>query len=168
MKFGPGIPCRDFDNTYPLAAEGSRSSPIWESRTFRRVRLKAACLTFGFNDGSITVASSPGLTNPISNKTIVVGDNLTWINGRHTIKTGVEVQCLIFKDISGYNTGDDYGEYYFNSGTPGVNSYTGNAFADFLLGLPIQTAKALNGPDFNPYSSCRPTSCKTAGVSRRS
>ena len=34
-----------------------------------------------------------------------------------------------------------------------MSSYTGHEFADFLLGLPIQTAKALNGPDFNPYST---------------
>src|SRR5262249_32605688 len=32
-------------------------------------------------------------------------------------------------------------------------SYTGNSFADFLLGLPIQTAEALNGPDFIPYTT---------------
>ncbi len=34
-----------------------------------------------------------------------------------------------------------------------MTSYSGYAFADFLLGLPIQTAKAINGPDFNPFTT---------------
>ena len=82
---------------------------------------------------------------------MVSADNLTWTRNRHAVKAGFELQRLEFRDISSYNVGDDYGEFYFNSGTSGVQSYTGLAFADFLLGLPLQTAKALNGPDFNPW-----------------
>ena len=37
---------------------------------------------------AFTVSSSPGLTNPIGNKTVALGNNLTWIKGSHTIKTG--------------------------------------------------------------------------------
>ncbi|MEW5978762.1 MAG: TonB-dependent receptor [Acidobacteriota bacterium] len=152
-EFRAGYSLADFDNTYPLAGQGKDIIRQLGIPNLPSSPPQGGLPYFSFNDGSITVSSSPGLTNPISSKSIVFGDNLTWIKGAHTVKVGADVQRVEAKDISGYNTGDDYGEYYFNSGTPGVASYSGNAFADFLLGLPIQTAKALNGPDFNPYST---------------
>jgi len=152
-EFRAGYSTSDFDNTYPLAAQGEDIIKQLGVTGLPASPPQGGLPYFAFNDGSITIASSPGLTNPISSKSIVFSDNLTWIKGRHTIKAGVNVERLEAKDISTYNVGDDYGEYYFNSGTPGVNSYSGNSFADFLLGLPIQTATALNGPDFNPYTT---------------
>jgi outer membrane receptor protein involved in Fe transport len=143
----------DFDNTYPLAAQGTDIIRQLGVTNLPPSPPQGGLPYFSFADGSITVSSSPGLTNPISSESIVFSDSLTWIKGSHTIKAGVDVQRLEAKDISTYNTGDDYGEYYFSSGTAGVTSYSGNAFADFLIGIPIQTAKALNGPDFNPYTT---------------
>lgn len=148
-----GFSIANFNNTYPLASRGKEIVAELGITNLPANPPQGGLPFFGFTDGSITMSSSPGLTNPIDNQTIALSNNLTWIRGGHTLKAGVEVQRLEFKDISGYNTGDDYGEYYFGSGTAGINSYTGNAFADFLLGLPIQTAKALNGPDFNPYAT---------------
>ena len=152
-EFRAGYSLSDFDNTYPLAAQGTDIVKQLGITNLPPTPPQGGLPYFSFTDGSITVASSPGLTNPISSKSIVFSDSLTWIKRGHTIKGGVDVQRLEAKDISGYNTGDDYGEYYFSSGTQGVTSYSGNAFADFLLGIPIQTAKALNGPDFNPYTT---------------
>ncbi len=150
-EFRAGFSYSQFDNTYPLAAEGSNIISQLGITNLPASPPQGGLPYFGFTDGSITVASSAGLTNPIESKTLVVADNLIWIKGQHTIKGGFELQRLEFRDISGYNVGDDYGEYYFNSGQAGAQSYTGLAFADFLLGIPQQTAKALNGPDFNPW-----------------
>ena len=152
-EFRAGYSLSDFDNTYPLAAQGTDIIRQLGVTNLPPSPPQGGLPYFSFADGSITVSSSPGLTNPISSESIVFSDSLTWIKGSHTIKAGVDVQRLEAKDISTYNTGDDYGEYYFSSGTAGVTSYSGNAFADFLIGIPIQTAKALNGPDFNPYTT---------------
>ena len=61
-----------------------------------------------------------------------VADNLSWIMGGHSLKAGVLFNRNMARD--GFGTGVNFGgRYTFN----GVNS--GNAFSDFLLGLPRQT-----------------------------
>ena len=150
-EFRAGFSYSKFDNTYPRGAEGKDIISQLGITNLPENPPQGGLPYFGFTDGSITVASSPGLTNPIESKTAVFSDSLIWIKGQHTIKGGFEIQRLKFRDISTYNVGDDYGEFYFNSGEAGAQSYTGLAFADFLLGIPRQTAKALNGPDFIPW-----------------
>ncbi|MBC8164669.1 MAG: TonB-dependent receptor [Bryobacteraceae bacterium] len=68
-------------------------------------------------------------------------DNLTWIKGRHTLKFGADIRKLRTTDITSFFSGDDLGEYRFNG------NFSGNAFADFLLGLPNQTRVANTGSD---------------------
>jgi hypothetical protein len=68
-------------------------------------------------------------------------DNLTWIKGRHNFKFGADIRRLRTTDITSFFSGDDLGEYRFNG------NFSGNAFADFLLGLPNQTRVANTGRD---------------------
>jgi len=82
----------DFDNTYPLAAQGTDIVKQLGITNLPSSPPQGGLPYFGFTDGSITVSSSPDLTNPISSKSIVFSDNLTWIQGSHTIKAGVDVQ----------------------------------------------------------------------------
>src|SRR5262249_55933569 len=65
----------------------------------------------------------------------------------HTTKAGVDIQHAAYKDILTFFPGDEFGEYFF------TGQITGNAFADFLLGLPTATTYAQNGPDANPYTT---------------
>ena len=56
-------------------------------------------------------------------------DNLTWVRGAHTFKTGVLLRRY---ETSTTNAARSRGDFTFNG------SYSGNSFADFLLSAPFQ------------------------------
>ena len=59
-------------------------------------------------------------------------DNLTWQKGQHTMRFGADLRHLgAFTPLSFY-PGDNYGTFYFQQN----GSYTGQEFADFLIGAP--------------------------------
>jgi hypothetical protein len=64
-----------------------------------------------------------------------INENLTWTKGRHTMKFGFDLRRLhlVTAWYSGSSAADDYGDFFFNG------QYTGNNFADFLLGVPYYT-----------------------------
>ena len=68
-------------------------------------------------------------------RTFQINENLTWIKGKHTMKFGFDLRKLhlITTWYSGSSAADDYGDFFFNG------QYTGNNFADFLLGVPYYT-----------------------------
>ena len=101
---------------------------------------------FEFADGSFISTGGNKPTNVLS-KSIQFSDNITWTKGQHTIKGGIDVQRVEFRDQSSFFSGDDYGAYFF------TGQFTGNAFADFLLGLPATTRYAQNPPDAEPYTT---------------
>ena len=77
------------------------------------------------------------------NEVVTIADDLTKVLGPHTIKGGVEVRrdriALAF--INRPN-----GSFTFNG------QYTGNAAADFLLGLPQQYRQASGDPDMDGHT----------------
>jgi len=87
----------------------------------------------------IDISNVTGLTidrmdNPSESRAIVFNDNLTWTKGRHTMKFGTAVTGIRARSPLGFIGGDNYGNFNFS------NTFTGNAFGDFLLGLPTNTA----------------------------
>ena len=58
-----------------------------------------------------------------------VTDSLSWIRGAHTLKFGILLRKY---DTNTTNAARSRGDFTFNG------TYTGNAFADFLLGIPFQ------------------------------
>lgn len=76
-------------------------------------------------------------------QTIQFTDNVTWTKGRHALKFGADVRRLRATDNISFFSGDDMGEYRFNG------AYSGNAFADFLLGIPNRTRLANTSPDID-------------------
>jgi hypothetical protein len=58
-------------------------------------------------------------------------DTLSWIKGRHTMKFGTDIRQIQAVTPLGFNGADNYGTFSFTSAL-----FTGNDFADFLLGLP--------------------------------
>jgi len=67
-------------------------------------------------------------------------NNLTWIRGSHTMKFGADLRRLRATGLTSFTTGNDYGDYSFQG------TFTGNDFADFLLGIPTSTTIAKTGP----------------------
>ncbi|HXX76721.1 MAG TPA: carboxypeptidase-like regulatory domain-containing protein [Nitrospiraceae bacterium] len=73
-----------------------------------------------------------------------VSDNITYIKGKHTFRAGVDNRWVRFEVPEIETPSDDYGLFTFNQ-----SKFTGNAFGDFLLGLPNTTYFAVTGPRDN-------------------
>jgi hypothetical protein len=79
---------------------------------------------------------------------VVQGTNTsTWLAGRHTVKAGVDVQYVEYRDQISFFDGEELGRYVFDG------TFSGHAFGDFLLGLPHFTGYILPAPDVNPFST---------------
>ena len=91
-----------------------------------------------------------GATNPfghprVNKNTITeIGDNVSWILGKHSLKFGFEFRKLTYEDNITFNLGDEYGDYFYNG-----NDATG--FASLLLGRIDDAEQAQNGPDGKPF-----------------
>jgi len=64
-----------------------------------------------------------------------MGDSVTWAKGRHVVKIGGELRT--YSDYNEIVSNDNFGRFSFNG------RFTGDAYADFLLGLP-NTSRRLN------------------------
>jgi hypothetical protein len=91
-----------------------------------------------------------GQTNPYGhprvnkNGTIEIGDNISWVRGRHSLKFGADYRRLNYRDNITFNLGDEYGDYFYNGSDP-------QAFTIFLLGRVDDAVQAQNGPDGKPF-----------------
>src|SRR5580692_5501636 len=81
-------------------------------------------------------------------QTIQFADNLSWIKGRHTMKFGVDARHVRYQDLESFGGADDFGAFTFDQGI-----FTGNAFANLLLGLPTKTYVAQSGPDVHAHTT---------------
>ncbi|RRA48714.1 TonB-dependent receptor [Acidipila sp. EB88] len=62
-------------------------------------------------------------------------DNVTMVRAAHTVRLGVDVRHLAAITPLDFSSSDNYGNFYFTQ----ASSFTGQEFADFLLGAPYQT-----------------------------
>ena len=91
-----------------------------------------------------------GQTNPYGhprvnrNGTIELGDNLSWVMGKHTFKFGADFRRLNYFDQITFNLGDEYGDYFYGGSDP-------QGWATFLLGRIDDAVQAQNGPNGKPY-----------------
>jgi carboxypeptidase family protein len=104
---------------------------------------------FNFSDDSgnysVIGRDKDGVTK---SQTIQFADNFTWIKGRHTMKFGVDVRRVRYQDLESFGGADDFGAFTFDQGI-----FTGNAFANLLLGLPTKTYVAQSGPDVHAHTT---------------
>ena len=101
-----------------------------------------------------------GQTNPYGhprsqkNGVFQLGDSVSWIMGRHSLKFGFEFRRLNYTDNITFLIGDEYGDYIFTgdyTARPGAQKGDANGFADFLLGYVADAQQAQNGPDGKPF-----------------
>ncbi|MGI8960025.1 MAG: carboxypeptidase regulatory-like domain-containing protein [Bryobacteraceae bacterium] len=98
-------------------------------------------------EGSSSLTGTPGAREErLSEHKFQIADNLTWIRGRHTIKTGFDLRILQSSDYINFQGADNFGNYYFN------DTFTGYDFADFLLGLPTETDIANAGSNYDGHA----------------
>jgi len=97
-------------------------------------RTAGAFPIFNFSDDSgnysVIGRDKDGVTK---SQTIQFADNFTWIKGQHTMKFGVDVRRVRYQDLESFGGADDFGAFTFDQGI-----FTGNAFANLLLGLPTK------------------------------
>lgn len=74
------------------------------------------------------------LLNPVNDGHWQVADNITWVTGKHSFKVGGEyVNWFVNRYLT--TNAALFGNYSFST------RYTGNAYADFLLGLPTTVTR---------------------------
>lgn len=84
--------------------------------------------------GSLTNLDAERLTSQTKSRTHVFVDNLTWVKGRHSVKVGLDIRRLQAVTPLGFNGADNYGTFDYSQAL-----FTGNEFADFLIGTPNTT-----------------------------
>jgi Carboxypeptidase regulatory-like domain/TonB dependent receptor len=91
-----------------------------------------------------------GREEPLTQKTIQFGDNVTWARERHTFKAGVDVRHFNWTSPAVFTGADDFGVFRFRASLTGG---TGNALADFLLGVPASADQTQAGPNIDGSSN---------------
>ena len=94
-------------------------------------------MSFGYG----TVGSADGV-EVFHDTTYEAEDSITWTHGKHSIHAGFELYHYMMNDIYAGNQGAA-GAFTFNGQYTGNNGNIGNAFADFLLGLPQQVQQGV-------------------------
>ena len=89
----------------------------------------------GFPSTAITGYSTLTVAfgGPFNDRNFSFADNLNWARGRHVVKAGGELRT--YRNYNGRVVDGVYGNLTFDG------SLTGNAYADFLLGLPYSSLR---------------------------
>jgi Carboxypeptidase regulatory-like domain len=101
----------------------------------------AAFPTFNFTAGTGFNPIGRDKTGVTQSKTTQFTDNLSYSRGKHTFKTGFDIRRVRYADIETFLPSDDFGQFTFQP------NFTGNAFGDFLEGLPTTLFFAVSSPD---------------------
>jgi len=99
---------------------------------------------FNFSDGTGFTPVGQGKVGNTFSRTYQFTDNLSWTRGRHSMKFGADVRFVQYQDVLNFGGSDDFGSFVFNQG-----AFSGNAFSDFLLGLPATNFVATTGPNLD-------------------
>ena len=93
----------------------------------------------GFSNNNINLLS------PVNDGHAQFADNLTWIAGRHSMKFGVqEISWFVNRYMPNNSANPIFGSYAF------TGAFSGNAYADFLTGLPATvTRQEPYAPQYN-------------------
>src|SRR2546426_4458539 len=66
-------------------------------------------------DGASGLTQTPGgREEQLREHRFQIADNLTWVRGRHTIKTGGDIRALRVADYESFVAADNFGDYYFS------------------------------------------------------
>jgi Carboxypeptidase regulatory-like domain len=101
----------------------------------------------GFTFSGLSNLGNANGSNPFyfHDNTYSSAENLTWVHGRHSLRFGMEYLHFATNKFQPNNLVGPRGGFAFNGGLTALNGGASpngyNSWADFLLGLPTQTAK---------------------------
>jgi hypothetical protein len=101
---------------------------------------------FNFSTGTGFTNLGHDTIGPTFSKVTQFGDNLSWIKGKHTFKFGADIRKVEYDRIDDFGASDEFGSFTFNG------QFSGNAFADLLLGLPATDQVFVTGPFLSQQS----------------
>lgn len=134
------------DHSYPQFPDGASVIGSLGLQQLGPFPPGSAVPDFEFN-GSSGVTNVPGNREELLHEhKYQIADNFTWVHGRNIFKMGLDIRALHLSDYESFTGADNFGNYFFNG------SFSGNDFADFLLGLPFHDAIVNAGPDFEGYA----------------
>ena len=82
----------------------------------------------------LTTENADRLSSITQSRTYEYTDSLSWVKGQHDLKFGGDIRHIEAVTPLCFNCADNYGTFYFTSA-----QFTGQEFADFLIGAPNQT-----------------------------
>jgi len=103
--------------------------------------------SFDFSGGTGFSGIGTGKDRTFQSRSWQFTDNLSWTHGRHTFKFGGDWRKIGYHDRLFYGVNGEFGYFEFDR-----HSFSGNAFADLLLGLPTYDNYGIVGPDVNQHS----------------
>ncbi len=74
------------------------------------------------------------LSSTTKSRTYEYTDSLSWVKGQHNVRVGGDIRHIEAVTPLGFNGSDNYGTFDYTSA-----KFTGQEFADFLIGAPNQT-----------------------------
>ncbi|MEO6802795.1 MAG: carboxypeptidase regulatory-like domain-containing protein [Granulicella sp.] len=87
-------------------------------------------LDFGF----LTNLDADRLSSITKSRTFVYTDSLSWVKGHHTLKLGIDLRHIEAATPLGFSGADNFGTFDYSSA-----QFTGQEFADYLIGAPSST-----------------------------
>jgi hypothetical protein len=103
---------------------------------------------FDFSDSTNFSPIGDFRSADLQSTTFQYTDALSWTSGRHSAKFGADVRRLGYRTTLHLGNNDDFGYFTFMSG-----AFSGNAFADLLLGLPATADYGALGPNIEESST---------------
>src|SRR5262249_28041060 len=99
---------------------------------------------FDFQDGTGFSSIGRGRNAPFESSSRQLTNNLSWIRGRHTMKFGSDLRWIGYQSGLSFGSNGEFGAFFFSPG-----AFTGNAFADFMLGVPAEDDYGIVGPNLH-------------------
>lgn len=131
-------------NTFPINGASSLADLGIQGLDVSNHPHTGAFPNFSFGDGTGFSGIGRSKDGPTRSRTQEFSDNLSWIVGRHNLKFGGDFRKLSYNDLLIFGGSDDFGNFDFNKG-----AFSGNAFADLLLGLPYDSYYSVTSADLN-------------------
>ena len=141
-----GYSLANTDTFYPLAAQGPA---ILASTGIAAPTLAPPggnVPDIDFTDGSFAETNIDDRPRTLKNLSYNISDVFTYAFKNHAIRAGFDYQFNHFEDYLTFTNGDQLGDYYF------TGALLGNAYAEFIQGLPSETDYAIDGPNVEPYN----------------